>query len=55
MVKKYVILDFYYLKKYKIVDIAKELHVSKQYVSKIVKQDSRYIEENAKLSIKKTH
>lgn len=48
MVKKYVIIDLYYLKKYKIVDIAKELNVSKQYVSKIVKQDSRYIEEKAR-------
>lgn len=48
MVKKYVIIDLYYLKKYKIVDIAKELGVSKQYVSKIVKQDSRYIEEKAR-------
>lgn len=45
MVKKYVIIDLYYLKKYKIVDIAKELGVSKQYISKIVKEDPRYIEE----------
>ena len=40
------ILDLFFNEHLKQVDISKELNVSKQYVSKIVKADSRY--ENAK-------
>ena len=45
MEKKYVIINLYYIKKYKIVDIAKEINVSKQFISKIIKDDIRYLEE----------
>lgn len=48
MEKKCVIINLYYIEKYKIVDIAKKVNVSKQYVSKIIKTDSRYLEEKEK-------
>ena len=38
MEKKSLIINLYYIKKYKIVDIAKEINVSKQYISKIIKK-----------------
>lgn len=44
--KKDKILDLFFNEHWKQVDIAKELNVSKQHVSKIVTADSRY--ENAK-------
>ena len=40
--KKDKILDLFFNEHWKQVDIAKELNVSKQYVSKIVRADSRY-------------
>ncbi len=48
MEKKSLIINLYYIKKYKIVDIAKEINVSKQYISKIIKKDERYLEEKEK-------
>ena len=44
--KKDKILDLFFNEHWKQVDIAKELNVSKQHVSKIVTADSRY--ENTK-------
>lgn len=45
MEKKNVIINLYFIEKNKIVDIAEELNVSKQYVSKVIRNDSRYLEE----------
>ena len=44
--KKDKILDLFFNEHLEQIDIAKELNVSKQYVSKIVRADSRY--ENTK-------
>lgn len=45
MTKKEHIIVYYYEKKLNIITIAQKLNVSKQYVSKIIKTDIRYIEE----------
>ena len=42
MEKRNKILKLYYERKMKMVDIANKYQVSKQYVSKVVKQDKRY-------------
>lgn len=48
MSKKEEIIIFYYEKGLNIISISKNLKVSKQYVSKIIKTDSRYINEKNK-------
>lgn len=45
MTKKEQILKFYYEEKLNTVDISVKLNVTKQYVSKIIKIDSRYYTE----------
>lgn len=45
MTKKTKIIMLYYEKKYSVVEIAHKLKISKQYVSRIVKTDERYISE----------
>ena len=41
------IIELFYIKHLKSVDIALELDVSNAYVSKIIKKDSRYNDEKA--------
>lgn len=56
MENKEQILDFFYNNHLKQTEIAKIIELSTQYISKIVKQDSRYEQEKAyckKLSKKK--
>lgn len=48
MTKKEKIILLYYNENKKIVVISKELKVSKQYVSKIIKLDDRYFIEKEK-------
>lgn len=45
MTKKEQIILFYYEEKLNTIVISNKLNVSKQYVSKIIKTDSRYLEE----------
>lgn len=45
MSNKEKIIDLFYNEHLKSVDIALELNVSNAYVSKIIKKDSRYLEE----------
>lgn len=45
MTKKEKIIEYYYEEKLSIIDISKKINVSKQYISKIVRNDNRYIEE----------
>lgn len=42
MEKREQILDLYYNKHYKQIEIARKLEVTRQYVSQIVKKDNRY-------------
>ena len=44
MLKK-KILSYYFIKHLKVKDIAEELNVTSAYITKIIKQDNRYIEE----------
>ena len=56
MTSKEKIIVLYYEKKLNTIEISDKLHVSKQYVSKIIKTDNRYIEEKQRrkaLSIQK--
>lgn len=39
------IIDLFYIQHLKIKDIAETLNISSAYITKIIKQDSRYIEE----------
>ena len=39
------IIDLFYIQHLKVKDIAKTLNISSAYITKIIKQDSRYIEE----------
>ena len=39
------IINLFYIKHLKIKDIAEKINTSNAYVTKIIKQDSRYIEE----------
>lgn len=45
MSNKEKIIVLFFDDKYSIVDIASKLHITKQYVSKIVRQDLRYSKE----------
>lgn len=47
MSNKELILDLYYNKHLKQSEIADELHVSKAYITKIIRFDFRYIEEKS--------
>lgn len=56
MTSKEKIIVLYYEKKLNTIEISDKIHVSKQYVSKIIKTDNRYIEEKQRrkaLSIQK--
>lgn len=57
MTKKEKIILFYYEEKLNTIVISDKLNVSKQYVSKIIKTDPRYLEEKAtrKQETKKRH
>lgn len=57
MTKKEQIILFYYEEKLNTIVISDKLNVSKQYVSKIIKTDPRYLEEKAtrKQETKKRH
>lgn len=47
MTKKERIILFYYEEKLNTIEISNKLNVSKQYVSKVIKTDSRYVSEKA--------
>lgn len=51
MTKKERIILFYYEKKMNTIEIANKLKITKQYVSKIIKTDSRYVNEKSKRKI----
>ena len=48
MERKEKILKLYYKEGLKVVEIASKCKISKQYVSKIIKQDERYLSEKKK-------
>ncbi len=57
MTKKEKIILLYYEKRLNTIEISNKLKITKQYVSKIIKTDSRYIEEKniRKLETKERH
>ena len=57
MTRKEEIILLYYEKKLNTIEIAEKLKISKQYISKIIKTDSRYLDEksNRKLNSNKRH
>ena len=48
MERKEKILKLYYKEGLKVVEIASKCKISKQYVSRIIKQDERYLSEKKK-------
>lgn len=54
MNKKERIIVFYYEEKLNTIEIANELKVTKQYVSKVIKTDSRYINEKTTRKLETT-
>lgn len=48
MTKKEQILNYYYEEKLNTIEISSKLKVTKQYVSKVIKIDSRYFDEKAR-------
>lgn len=54
MTKKERIIVFYYEEKLKTIEIANKLKVTKQYVSKVIKTDSRYINEKTTRKLETT-
>lgn len=57
MTSKEKIIFMYYEKKLNIIEIAEKLKVSKQYVSKVIREDPKYLKEkmNRKLMTTKKH